>query len=179
MKITRKIFYTFQLDPLGLSFMVVFGVIIVIQVIGMLIHRTGTFLHIMSITSLPTPGCCRSDDDEELNKADIECKIAAAIELGRLDITEDSPPDRRISSPPPPTAPPGPPPLAQPQVPEPKQQPQKRRRNRRQRREKGVAKIVTRSRAVSRTAPTIEAAFRYRIEKMTPDEADHFVRVSK
>ena len=46
--------YTYlKLDPIGLIFVVFFAVVLVIQVIGMLIHRWGTISHIISTTKLP------------------------------------------------------------------------------------------------------------------------------
>ncbi|XP_021367706.1 uncharacterized protein LOC110459670 isoform X2 [Mizuhopecten yessoensis] len=46
---------TFQVDLLGMLFIIFFGVIILIQFIGMLVHRWGTFLHLVAITDIPNP----------------------------------------------------------------------------------------------------------------------------
>jgi len=37
-----------MIDPLGLSLILFFGSILIIQMIGMLIHRFGTFAHILA-----------------------------------------------------------------------------------------------------------------------------------
>ncbi|ODN00837.1 Chitin synthase 1 [Orchesella cincta] len=41
-----------ELEPIGLVFVGVFGMILLIQFIGMCIHRTGTFFHLMALTAL-------------------------------------------------------------------------------------------------------------------------------
>jgi len=44
-----------KIDPLGFTFIILFGAIILIQTLGMIIHRFGTFQHIMSITDVIAP----------------------------------------------------------------------------------------------------------------------------
>jgi hypothetical protein len=73
--------------------MIVFGIIMLTQVIGMLIHRTGTLLHIMSTTSLD---CFSSDDDEDSFKVKEEF-VKLALAMGRLDIREEVPAAPRSS----------------------------------------------------------------------------------
>ncbi|CAL8111798.1 unnamed protein product [Orchesella dallaii] len=41
-----------ELEPIGVAFVGVFGLVLVIQFIGMMIHRMGTFFHIMALTVL-------------------------------------------------------------------------------------------------------------------------------
>ena len=41
---------TSQLDPIGFCFIIVFGIILLVQIFGMLIHRLFTFLQIISAT---------------------------------------------------------------------------------------------------------------------------------
>ncbi len=47
--------HTFKLEPTGLIFLVIFVVVLSLQLIGMIMHRWGTFLQLMSITELPNP----------------------------------------------------------------------------------------------------------------------------
>ena len=42
-------------DALGLLFIVFFLVILLLQFVGMIIHRWGTFLHLVSVTELRNP----------------------------------------------------------------------------------------------------------------------------
>ncbi|ESO07781.1 hypothetical protein HELRODRAFT_76186 [Helobdella robusta] len=48
-----------NVDPLGFTFMLVYGLVMIIQVIGMIIHRTSTFLHVMATTSINSFLCCK------------------------------------------------------------------------------------------------------------------------
>ena len=41
-----------QLEPIGLVFVVFFGLVLLIQVLGMILHRWGTISHIISTTKL-------------------------------------------------------------------------------------------------------------------------------
>lgn len=54
-----------RVEPLGFVFMVMFGAIMSIQVIGMIFHRTSTFLHVVSTTRLN----CFSGSDEDVKRA--------------------------------------------------------------------------------------------------------------
>ncbi len=45
----------FKIQPTGLIFLAVFFVVLTLQMIGMIMHRWGTFLQLMSITELPKP----------------------------------------------------------------------------------------------------------------------------
>jgi len=44
-----------KIDALGLMFIIFFIIILIIQFIGMLVHRWGTFLHLLAITEIPNP----------------------------------------------------------------------------------------------------------------------------
>ncbi|XP_071156753.1 chitin synthase chs-2-like [Mytilus edulis] len=44
-----------KIDALGLMFVVFFVVILMIQFIGMIVHRWGTFMHLIAITEIPNP----------------------------------------------------------------------------------------------------------------------------
>ena len=70
-----------KVQPVGLVFMIVFGVIMVVQIIGMLCHRASTFLHIMSTTVMacfaPKKGANAATDD-------VDDMIVLAKEMGRL-----------------------------------------------------------------------------------------------
>lgn len=44
-----------KVDVLGLLFIVFFLIILLLQVVGMIIHRWGTFLHLVSVTELRNP----------------------------------------------------------------------------------------------------------------------------
>lgn len=139
--------------------MVVFGIILLIQVIGMLIHRTGTFLHIMSTTSI---NCCSAGNgDDLLNTKEDYVKLAR--EMGRLEITEtEAPPEPRAPSP---SAPDQTPVEAdRPEDASGRQNRQKRHQKRH--RNKLVNNIIIRSRAPSRSVPTVREAFDYRVEKL-------------
>ncbi|CAC5419944.1 CHS1 [Mytilus coruscus] len=53
-----------KIDALGLMFVVYFVVILLIQFIGMIVHRWGTFMHLIAITEIPNP--CKKDIDEQV-----------------------------------------------------------------------------------------------------------------
>ncbi|VDI47483.1 Hypothetical predicted protein [Mytilus galloprovincialis] len=53
-----------KIDALGLMFVVFFVVILTIQFIGMIVHRWGTFMHLIAITEIPNP--CKKDIDEQV-----------------------------------------------------------------------------------------------------------------
>jgi chitin synthase len=51
---TVDVVYTYlELEPIGLTFVVMFAVVLIIQIIGMLFHRWGTISQIISTTKLP------------------------------------------------------------------------------------------------------------------------------
>ena len=66
-----------KVEPIGFMFMMTFGIIMVVQIIGMLVHRTTTFLHIMATTVIQCFG-----KNEETNT---EIMIQLAKRLGKLD----------------------------------------------------------------------------------------------
>ena len=47
--------FGYQVNPLGFVFLIFFMIILFFQFIGMLIHRWGTFLQLISITEIPNP----------------------------------------------------------------------------------------------------------------------------
>lgn len=55
---------TSKVDPMGITFLVIFGVCLIVQFVSMLIHRFNTFLHIISTTKLQKNKHIRSDDPE-------------------------------------------------------------------------------------------------------------------
>lgn len=66
------------LDPLGFTFLVMFGLLMVVQIVGMLMHRTTTFLHIMSTTFL-------SASQKEHEEENTQFMIKLAKNLGNLE----------------------------------------------------------------------------------------------
>jgi len=66
-----------KVEPIGFMFMMTFGIIMVVQIIGMLVHRTTTFLHIMATTVLQ----CFGKNDE----TNTESMVQLAKQLGRID----------------------------------------------------------------------------------------------
>ena len=67
-------------DPLGFMFLILFGSVILIQTIAMLVHRLGTFLHIMSTTII-------------FEKSSTEAQTVAGMvelarKLGSLDVND-------------------------------------------------------------------------------------------
>ncbi|CAG2101348.1 unnamed protein product [Medioppia subpectinata] len=59
-----------KMDPIGMFLVVFFGAILVIQMIGMFMHRFGTLAHLLAFTSIDFCSKEADDDDEEtaLNK---------------------------------------------------------------------------------------------------------------
>jgi hypothetical protein len=168
-----------QLDPLGLTFMLVFGIIMVIQVIGMIVHRTGTFLHIMSTTSI---NCCSSDDPDDERRMSKEAYVKLAREMGRLIITEEPAPRRAAPPSQPPPAPPAGAPNPAPVEPDRRKVASRKRNRRKKKTPKGssVNNLVSRQRASSRTAPTVHDAFNYRLERlrrMTETDVNTYIQV--
>ena len=56
--------YESTIDPIGFLFLIVFGFILVIQLIGMLLHRMFTFLQVLSVGS----GSSRGDATDYAKK---------------------------------------------------------------------------------------------------------------
>src|SRR6218665_290565 len=73
-----------KLDPLGFTFLMMFGVMMVVQITGMILHRTSTFLHIMSTTILSSAAAT------ELDKENTQNMIQLARHLGNLTAEENS-----------------------------------------------------------------------------------------
>ena len=48
--------HTFELEPIGFVFILFFGILLLLQFIGMVIHRRETFWHIMATTFVNKPG---------------------------------------------------------------------------------------------------------------------------
>lgn len=71
-----------KMDPLGFIFMMMFGVIMFIQIVGMLVHRTSTFFHIMSTTVV---NCFWHKKDDKDNVTDM---VELAKRMGKLDYDE-------------------------------------------------------------------------------------------
>ncbi|KAL5010121.1 hypothetical protein ScPMuIL_012426 [Solemya velum] len=65
--------YVMKVDALGLLFVMFFVIILVIQLVGMFIHRWGTFLHLISITELTNPlkNSMSKNKKEEEDKKDM------------------------------------------------------------------------------------------------------------
>jgi len=57
-----------MIDPLGLSLILFFGSILIIQMIGMLIHRFGTFAHILASVDFITSKRIVGEDSELMKK---------------------------------------------------------------------------------------------------------------
>ncbi|XP_033731954.1 uncharacterized protein LOC117321593 [Pecten maximus] len=61
----------FQVDVLGLMFVMLFCLMVLIQFIGMIVHRWGTFIHLIAITNVPNPftkSVSETDDEMESSK---------------------------------------------------------------------------------------------------------------
>ena len=56
------------IDPISLVFLVCFGAVLFIQMCGMLVHRMGTYLHIMAATNLP----CRKNIFKNQDKDNLD-----------------------------------------------------------------------------------------------------------
>ena len=71
-----------EMEPIGLVFVVFFGLILVIQLVGMLFHRFGTLSHILASVEI---NCCSSKDvdinDDQFIK---DNAVKIALELQRL-----------------------------------------------------------------------------------------------
>ncbi|XP_060063733.1 uncharacterized protein LOC132544183 [Ylistrum balloti] len=66
-----------EYEPLSLAFLSVFAIVLVTQFIGMLLHRWGTFLHLMSSTRI---GLCTRNYEEEY--AEVAFKEAGRLQTG-------------------------------------------------------------------------------------------------
>ena len=64
-----------RLEPIGFMFLIFFGIMMVLQTIGMIAHRTGTFLHIVATTEL---NFFRKKDDESPSE-----NVKNALDLAR------------------------------------------------------------------------------------------------
>ena len=80
----------FQVNPLGFIFLIFFMLILLFQLIGMMIHRWGTFLQLISITEIPNPFRRRKVEqnigDRELSPKEA---LAVARELTRFEPDPD------------------------------------------------------------------------------------------
>lgn len=77
------------IDPLGLLFIIFFVIILFIQFIGMLIHRWGTFMHLIALTEIPNP-CKKSINDGDA-EAGLKMKATDFVELCENLICEPMP----------------------------------------------------------------------------------------
>ncbi|XP_033749200.1 uncharacterized protein LOC117333891 [Pecten maximus] len=66
-----------EYEPLSLAFLSVFAIVLITQFIGMLLHRWGTFLHLMSSTRI---GLCTRNFEEEY--AEVAFKEAGRLQTG-------------------------------------------------------------------------------------------------
>jgi hypothetical protein len=69
--------YTVQ--PLGFLFLIAFFLVMILQLVGMFLHRWGTFLQLMSITELPRPW----RDTNDMRKKGFEEIVAIAKDMGK------------------------------------------------------------------------------------------------
>ena len=69
-----------KIDALGLMFVVFFVIILLIQFIGMLIHRWGTFMHLIAITEIPNP-CSKNINERALSSKNNARKAKDIIRL--------------------------------------------------------------------------------------------------
>lgn len=60
-------FQYLELEPIGLVFVGIFGIILALQFIGMCYHRLGTFLHIMALTVFDWTKTTKSIEEREKN----------------------------------------------------------------------------------------------------------------
>lgn len=73
-----------SIEPIGFIFLVFYVFIMLLQTAGMLVHRTGTFLHIMATTLLP---CSKQIENECLTKEELE-EVAYEARLVKDDSIE-------------------------------------------------------------------------------------------
>ncbi|OWF54075.1 uncharacterized protein LOC110445657 [Mizuhopecten yessoensis] len=66
-----------EYEPLSLAFLSVFAIVLLTQFVGMLLHRWGTFLHLMSSTRI---GLCTRNFEEEY--AEVAFKEAGRLQTG-------------------------------------------------------------------------------------------------
>ncbi|KAK3106192.1 hypothetical protein FSP39_014652 [Pinctada imbricata] len=69
-----------KVDILGLGFVIFFLVILLIQFTGMIVHRWGTFLHLIAITEIPNPFRKKKVDPGDLEKPSKE-RAKEALEV--------------------------------------------------------------------------------------------------
>src|SRR6218665_624739 len=74
-----------KLDPLGFMFLIMFVALMLIQITGMVLHRTSTFLHIMSTTTFS------SASPTELDRENTQNMIQLARHLGNLEDEQNAP----------------------------------------------------------------------------------------
>lgn len=75
------------MEPIGFVFVVFFGVVLIIQIIGMLIHRWGTISQIISTTNLPM---CQRKPEDNTDEGDLQKHAHAIVrELQRETQRED------------------------------------------------------------------------------------------
>ena len=76
-----------RLEPIGFMFLIFFGLMMIVQTVGMILHRTSTFLHIIATTELRWGGERREDQ--------VQDAIQLAKDMVRL--KDDEVDDRRGS----------------------------------------------------------------------------------
>jgi hypothetical protein len=69
-----------KIDALGLMFVMFFVIILLIQFIGMLVHRWGTFMHLIAITEIPNP-CSKNLNERALSSKNNARKAKDIIRL--------------------------------------------------------------------------------------------------
>ena len=75
-----------RFEPLGFVFLMFFAVILTLQFLAMIVHRWGTFLHVIAITEIRWPWVRHSDPTEDTQGA-----ILLAQQLQRISDIEDNP----------------------------------------------------------------------------------------
>ncbi|XP_060077330.1 uncharacterized protein LOC132556893 [Ylistrum balloti] len=74
-----------EIDALGMMFVIFYVLILVIQFIGMLMHRWGTFLHLIAITDIPNP-CQKTISEDDIEKGNPKMLAKKVLEFcERLD----------------------------------------------------------------------------------------------
>ena len=78
------------LEPIGFMFLLLFGVVLVVQTVGMIIHRVETYLHIMASTSL-WKGKNGATKEKDKGKRDLEEKNEGEKDLEEKDKGKENP----------------------------------------------------------------------------------------
>lgn len=87
-----------SVEPLGFTFLIMFGTVMLIQMLGMITHRLGTFQHLMSITHTPCGGHTNAESEDILELARTLGRLADDDQTTDNDCTSQTNPDYGVCS---------------------------------------------------------------------------------